>query len=620
MQLKEISPSSIGIGLIIGVIMTAANVYLGLRVGMTVSASIPAAVLAIGIYKGLLKKGTILEVNIVQTLASAGESLAAGIIFTLPALVILQVWTDFDFWYTSLIAIAGGLLGVCFMVPLRKALIVEEKNLIYPEGVACASVLKAGEIEGTSGLKIILGGLGLGAIYKFVQSGARFILGSLDGATQIAGRLFYFGCDLSPALLSVGYIVRLPIASLIFLGGVLGFCIILPILSVSENLALAENFTEAAMTIWSQKIRYVGVGAMICGGIWSIFSVRQGISKGVSGLMEGLQGRDVKKLSRTERDIGLVPLATILIGCFFLMLWIYNSIIQSFGIALMTTVLMVICSFFFVAVSSYIVGLVGSSNNPVSGMTISALLVTSALFFVLGESGESAIFSTLGVAAIVCCAACTAGDCSQDLKTGQLVGASPRAQQIVQIIGVIIPAFVLAPVLSLLHSSYTLGSPELPAPQAGLFASLTEGIFGDGQLPLSMILTGFLIGAAVILFDLLVLAKRNKFRLHLMPMAVGIYLPLSLSTPIFIGGLIRHFVEKWQSRNRRANEGEDQGVLLSSGLIAGEAIMGIFLALLIYFEISVEPGLPSWWPITIFSILAFLGVCFAFWKTKKVNG
>lgn len=611
LEVREFTVSAVLIGIVIAIIMTAANVYLGLYAGMTVSASIPAAVIAMGVYKGILKTDSVHQSNIVQTMASAGESLAAGIIFTLPALVIIGAWKDFQFWPTTLIAISGGLLGIVFMIPLRKTLIQNEEELTYPEGVACAAVLRSGDAEsGTAGFITILKGLGLGAGFKFVGSGLKLFVGSFEIAKKIKGSSLFFGFDVSPALLAVGYIVNIHVASLVFIGGAIGFFLAIPILGTPLGME-DKSAIDLAWTLWSTQVRYLGVGAMIVGGLWSIVSVRKGIVQGLRGL-RGMSATTVET-ERTETDMPFMGMMVVMLTCFTIMVGLYNSMIDNMGITIITTVLMIFCSFIFVAVSSYIVGLVGSSNNPVSGMTISALLVSAALFLVLGYKGDSAILATLGVAAVVCCAACTAGDCSQDLKTGYLIGATPKHQQYAQIIGVVIPALVIAPVLSLLHSAYGIGT-GLKAPQATLFASITKALFGEGELPVTMVVYGALFGIFIILVDSIFL-KNKKFRLHLMPLAVGIYLPVTLAIPIFLGGLIRFCVEK--SRKTEIDESKDQGVLLGSGFIAGEAIMGVGLAIVLYvagdaLALSIDPFLKE-----VLSVMAFLAIASYLYKIAK---
>jgi len=582
MKTPEFTLTAIFIGIVIGIIMTAANVYMGLYAGMTVSASIPAAVIALGIFRGILKKNSILESNIVQTMASAGESLAAGIIFTVPALVLVGVWTEFKFWPTTIIAITGGLLGVVFMIPLRRALIVEDKSLTYPEGVACAAVLETGSSDNTAGLMMVVKGLVLGGTMKFLSGGVGLLVGGVEMATRFGKSIFFLGTDISPALFGVGYIIKLEIAMLVFIGGALGWIIGIPLMGTPENLVGASAL-DAAWTLWSTQIRYLGVGAMIVGGLWSIFSVRKGIFSGITGLKSAYANKSMA-VPTTERDMNLMGMFVIFILCLVSMFMLYDYLIGDAVMSFLTTAIMVAASFLFVAVSSYIVGLVGTSNNPVSGMTISALLGTAALFLVFGFKGESAILATLGVAAVVCCAACTAGDCSQDLKTGVIVGATPKYQQYAQIIGVVIPAFVIAPVLTLLHSAYGIGD-GLKAPQATLFASLTNALFGDGDLPTEMVYIGMALGVGIIALDKMLASMGKSVRLHLMPIAVGIYLPITLAVPILIGGLVRYFVDK---KRGAVSEGKDGGLLTSSGLIAGEAVMGVVIAIFLYFNVDLK--------------------------------
>jgi putative OPT family oligopeptide transporter len=603
---KEFTVTAVLLGIIIGIVMTAANVYLGLYAGMTVSASIPAAVIAMGVYKGILRQNSVHQSNIVQTMASAGESLAAGIIFTLPALVIVGAWKDFEFWPTTLIAISGGLLGIVFMIPLRKALIQDEEELIYPEGVACAAVLQSGADdtdpeESRQGFFTILKGLFIGGAFKFVSGGLGLFAGSVEFAKIAAGRSWFFGLDISPALLSVGYIIKLEVASLVLIGGLIGFNLSIPLLGIPAGME-DKSALDVAWTLWSTQVRYLGVGAMITGGIWSIFSVRKGIKAGLVGLKTAYDNNG-EVVERTQQDMNLWGMLFILLLCFAIMLGLYYSMIQSLGVSIITTILMIVCSFIFVAVSSYIVGLVGSSNNPVSGMTISALLVSAALFLALGFTGDSAVLCTLGVAAVVCCAACTAGDCSQDLKTGNIIGSTPKYQQYAQIIGVMIPAFVIAPVLSLLHNAYGIGD-GLKAPQATLFASITKALFGQGSLPVTMVVYGAIFGVVVIIFDNVFL-KGKKFRLHLMPLAVGIYLPVTLAWPIFFGGLIRFIVDK---KRNLTDESKDKGVLLSSGFIAGEAIMGVIVAIFIYLSIDLKIVGMRPFVVEMLSLFAFIAV------------
>lgn len=607
---------SVGLGLAIAMVMTAANVYLGLYAGMTVSASIPSAVLGMAAYR-MLGRREVLGANIVQTLASSGESLAAGAIFTVPALVLVGAWQDFRFWPTTLIAGTGGLLGIAFMVPLRRLLIVESPQLTYPEGVACAEVLRTGAGGAKGGVAWLVKGFVLGGAIKFLSAGLGLMSGTLEWATRLAasGRIVFAGSDLSPALLSVGFITGLGVASQVFLGGAIAWIIGLPLLHPGEALAAAAPL-DAAWGLWSGQIRYLGVGAMVAGGLWSIFSIRNGILQGLGSLMRSYRQGRGQKPARTETDMPGPVLLALLAICAVLTAGLYYSLLKSPGLTLVTTVLMLGAAFVLTGVSSYIVGLVGSSNNPVSGMTISALLGTAAFFLVLGFKGDNAVLATLGVAAIVCCAACSAADCSQDLKTGYLVGSTPKAQQYAEVIGAIAPAFVIAPVLSLLHHSYQIGV-GLKAPQATLFASLAGGLFGKGTLPVGMIGLGLAIGIALIAADAFLAKRGSAFRLHPMPVAVGMYLPFTLSVPILLGGLIRYAGQRALARTALGrgaggavadDEISNAGVLLSSGLIAGESILGVALAACVYFKaplaVAWHPGWLTWASLALFLALA----------------
>jgi putative OPT family oligopeptide transporter len=401
------------------------------------------------------------------------------------------------------------------------------------------------------------------------------------------------------------------VASQVFLGGCLGWVLGLPMLKPSEALASVPAL-ESAWGLWSTQIRYLGVGAMVVGGLWSIFSIRQGIFQGLGSLSRSYRRESAAPVIRTEADMPGRMLLALLAICAVMTFGLYWYLLKSPGLSILTTVIMMTAAFVLTGVSSYIVGLVGSSNNPVSGMTISALLGTAVFFLVLGFKGDSAILATLGVAAVVCCAACSAADCSQDLKTGHLLGATPKAQQYAEVIGAIAPAFVIAPVLSLLHHSYTIGV-GLKAPQATLFASLAGGIFGKGGIPYLMVAIGAGIGVMLIAADERLKARGSKFRLHPMPVAVGMYLPFTLSVPIFLGGLVRAFGQRAFARTGGA-EGDkpgaelgNAGVLLSSGLIAGESILGVALAAFVYFKLPLALAWhPSW--LTWASLALFAGL------------
>ena len=584
--IPELNLRVILIGVALSIVMGSANVYLGLKAGMTVSASIPAAVMGmlvlkyIGIFNRQSKPGSILEANQIQTAASAGESLAAGIIFTMPALILIGIWQEFDMVLTTVIAFTGGLLGILFMIPMRQVFIVSnESNLKYPEGLACASVLEAGQETGDpKQASSIIKGIIIGALFKGLISFAGVLRGVLEIAVLSGNRILFFGGDISPALMAVGFIVRLNIAALIFIGGFLSWLIGIPLLG--NGLEFSTNPLEGAWQIWSTKIRYVGVGAMVIGGISSIYKVRKGLIDAIKVLRQGQNDSRKKTIPISERNmssrvINILSLIAIVLVC-----GVYFNITNSITIALMTTAIMMVMAFFFTAVASYIVGLVGNSNSPVSGMTITAVLFTGGLLYIFGFSGTEGMVATLGVAAIVCCAACTSGDVCNDLKTGQIVGASPFRQQIMQIIGVGVASLVMAPIMQLLHENTPggIGGRELAAPQAGLFASLANGFFGDGNLPWDMVAIGASLGIVLLIFDTFLEKNKSTFRLHVMPVAVGMYLPFGLSTPILIGGIIAHFINRKNKTDEESEKSLQNGILVSSGLIAGESLMGIMLA------------------------------------------
>ena len=628
-SLPELNLRVILIGVFLSVVMGAANVYLGLKAGLTVSASIPAAVIGMVMLRQIraLNKessaGSILEANQIQTAASAGESLAAGIIFTMPALILIGVWQKFDMMLTTVIAFTGGLLGILFMIPMRKVFIVRnEDNLQYPEGLACASVLEAGQGMGSSNsASLVVKGTLIGGLFKILISFFGVLKGVLEGAVLVGNRIFFFGGDISPALLAVGFIVRLNIAVLIFIGGFLGWLVGIPLLG--SGLEFAEDPLHGASTLWSTKIRYIGVGAMVIGGLASILKVRKGLADAIKILIDTQKGDNQNEIPKNQRDLPASAINIFSLLAVLLVGFVYYNITGSTGITILTTFIMIIMAFFFTAVASYIVGLVGNSNSPVSGMTITAVLFTGGMLYVFGFSGTEGMVATLGVAAIVCCAACTSGDVCNDLKTGQIVGSRPYRQQIMQIIGVGVASLVMAPILQLLHENTPggIGGRELAAPQAGLFASLANGFFGDGNLPLDMVAIGAVLGILILTLDYFLFDKNKPggFRLHLMPIAVGMYLPFGLSTPILIGGLIAYFLTK---RSKLANTDDhvlQNGVLLSSGLIAGESLMGILLALfasagITSINLGLQPGF-----VTGLTFLSAAGVIWWLYKKSAIQ-
>jgi len=573
--LPQLTFKAVALGIVLAMLLAGANAYLGLFAGMTVSASIPAAVISMGLLK-LFRESNILENNIVQTAASAGESLAAGVIFTLPALVMLGYWEVFDYWWVCMIAGIGGLLGVLFTVPLRRAFIIDQA-LAYPEGTATAEVLRAGETPG-SGLKILVLGGGVGALVKLCDVGFRLWPSSAAAGTWIGNSAWYVGANLSPALLGVGYIVGLNIAALIVIGGAISWYLAIPIYSawfaagdpaLAALLSTGAGPVEVAFEIWTSKIRYLGVGAMLVGGLWALISVRSSIVSGVkNGLRAGTADSDDAPMTLVI-SCGLILTVPLFV--------LYQQIVGSIGIAIAMTVVMAIAGFLFSAVAGYMAGIVGSSHNPISGITISTILLASLLLLWLMGPGGSGAVAAIMIGAVVCCAAAIAGDNMQDLKAGHMLGATPWKQQLMQCVGVISSVLVMAPILNLLLSAYGIGVPTaeqpdaLLAPQAALMASVAEGVF-SGNLPWGMVAAGAGIGALIIGIDEILAAQKSPVRAPVLAVAIGIYLPLELAVPIFIGGLIQWFV------SRQGTPGKS-GMLLAAGLITGEALIGILLAI-----------------------------------------
>jgi putative OPT family oligopeptide transporter len=582
-SIKEWTVTSVLLGTVLAVIMAAANTYAGLYAGMTASASIPAAVISMGILRGLLKRGTILENNMVQTIASSGESLAAGIIFTIPALVMTGVWTEFKFWPTTLIAMCGGLLGVLFMIPLRRSLIVEEKELVYPEGLACAKVLEAGETGG-SGAAYVFSAMGVGMVFKALVGAFEMVKETVEGAVRVGKSVFYFGSDMSVLLLGVGYVVGLNIGVLVFLGGAIAWFVAMPIYTAVHGVAADADLLTATNDIWRNQIRFMGIGAMVVGGLASIAKMRGAMGKSLRAALYGHKHAEAGQLLRTDQDMSQKAIVLIILASIIGIFGVYMYLTHSLAVTTVSTVVMVVASFFFVAVASYLVGLVGSSNSPVSGMTICAILFASAVLLLFGMKGSQGILASLGVAGVVCCAASTAGDISQDLKTGYFVGATPRWQQWGEVIGATVPALVIAPVLTLLMKAYGIGTggpKALAAPQAQLFANISTSMFTDKPMPWLMVGIGLAIGVVILAIDEVLRRRQAGFRAYVMPLAVGIYLPLGLSVSILIGGMISMVVKRFAAKRADAADVEHRGILFGSGLIAGEAMAAIIIAFLL---------------------------------------
>lgn len=611
--LPEFTPVSLILGLILAVVFGAANAYLGLRVGMTVSASIPAAVISMGILRYLLRRDSILENNMVQTIGSAGESLAAGAIFTMPALF---MWAEEShevampsFTEIAAIAVCGGLLGVLFMVPLRNALIVEEHGALpFPEGTACAEVLLAGE-EGGAKSKIVFAGLGISALYKFITDGLKLFPSEVHW--NLRSLRTAFGLDVLPALAGVGYICGQRVAANMFAGGVLGWFVLIPaiVLFGGDNMIApaADRISEMdVMSIWGSYIRYIGAGAVAAGGIISLIKtfpvILRTFTKAVRGI--GVQRQDALRTSR-ELPMGAVLAGILLIA---VVIWLLPSVpVRLFG-----AMLVIIFGFFFATVSSRMVGLVGSSNNPVSGMAIATLLIATALLKGTGMTGYTGMVSAICVGTVICIVAAMAGDTSQDLKTGFIVGATPMWQQIGELIGAVVAALTIGGVMYLLHAAWGFGnSSQLPAPQATLMKLVVEGVMG-GTLPWGLVFCGVFVAIVIEILGLPVL-----------PVSIGLYLPIHLSAPIFVGGLIRKLVESQKADTEEAaalkKDRVDRGLLYSSGMIAGEGLIGILLAVLAvipmrggtvaqYIQLNFSLGNAGGIVFFIFLLLSFLGI------------
>jgi putative OPT family oligopeptide transporter len=624
-SLPELTVGVILLGSLLSVILAGANAYLGMFAGMTVSASVPAAVISMAIFK-LLRTGNILQNNGVQTAAASGEGLASGVIFTLPALIIVKEWSHFSYLETTLIALFGGLLGVLFTIPLRRALIIDQP-LQFPEGVATAEVLKVGA-EGGGGVGVLALAGAVGAIAKLGASGlmlwaevvqySRWIGGKVvsvalpaKAATAEAaagaattgamhtGAPLYFGLNASPALLSVGYIVGFNVAAVIFTGAVLNRWIAVPLFATlgdpssivldpdtHRTLATALVGAEplaASKVIHANATRYLGVGGMLVGGLWSLFKLRRSLLGGIQAGLAAYKNRKTGAASivRTEHDLPMNVILMLIGASIVPLFFIFLHFTHSAAVSAVMAVVMVIAGFLFSAVASYMAGLVGSSNNPVSGITISTILVSALLLLAMGVDAKTGPIAAILIGGIVCCAAAIGGDNLQDLKCGQLVGSTPWKQQTMQIIGVVVAAVAMAPILDVLHAAYTIGSDSLPAPQANLMGSVAKGVFAGG-LPWTIVGIGAVIAAVVIALDVALQARKSNVRVPVMAFAVGVYLPFELSVPIFLGGLVAYFVSRALDRVRASSERraevERMGLLGAAGFITGEALMGIGLA------------------------------------------
>ena len=569
----EFTVASIVMGVILAVVFGAANAYLGLRVGMTVSASIPAAVISMAVIRVIMKKDSVLESNMVQTIGSAGESLAAGAIFTLPALFLWAkdgVMDAPSMVEIAIISVVGGLLGVLFMVPLRNALIVREHGILpYPEGTACAEVLLAGE-EGGSSAKSVFVGMGIAAIFKFLVDGLGVVAGVVTA--PIKALKTELSAEVYPALVGVGYICGPKIASYMFAGGLIGWFVMIPAIATFGGdtviypgaVSIAEMYAAGgASALWSSYIRYIGAGAVAAGGIISLCKtfplIVRTFKDAIKGLKEGKTTSDL----RTDQDLSMKVICIGVIAM-ILLLWVLPVI----PVTLIGAIVIVVFGFFFATVSSRMVGLVGSSNNPVSGMAIATLLIATALLKVTGDVGAHGMQGAIAIGSIICIVACMAGDTSQDLKTGYILGATPKKQQIGEILGTIVSGLAIGGVLFLLDKAWGFGSEAIPAPQATLMKMIVEGVMNE-NLPWALVFIGAFIAIAL-----------EVIGISALPVSIGLYLPLELSATIMIGGLIRKAVDKKNAKSeQKENADASNGILFCSGMIAGEGLIGILLAI-----------------------------------------
>ena len=584
--LPEFTVTSILMGIILAVVFGAANAYLGLKVGMTVSASIPAAVISLGVIRVIMKKNSILESNMVQTIGSAGESLAAGAIFTMPALFLWAEEGKIDmpgYLEITLIALFGGILGVLFMIPLRKALIVEEHGVLpYPEGMACAEVLLAGE-EGGSNASTVFAGMGLGAAFKFIVDGLKIVPSDIT-TPNIKGYAGQIGVEIYPALIGVGYICGPSISSYMFAGGIIAWLVLIPAVvffggsidfATLGNTGLAgQTIAEVyeangASAIWSNVIKYVGAGAIATGGVISLLKSLPLIVKTFAGAMKSLKNTSGGTNVRTDRDLKM-PVVLGIILIVIILIWLVPSV----PVSLLGAFLIAIFGFFFATVSSRMVGLIGSSNNPVSGMAIATLLISTFVLKATGNTGMAGMTGAIAIGSIICVIAAIAGDTSQDLKTGFIVGATPAKQQVGELIGVVASGFAIAGVMSLLNKAWGFGSAEIPAPQATLMKMIVEGIM-DAKLPWVLVFMGVFLALAL-----------EVLRVPVMPFAIGLYLPIYLSCGIMVGGVVRLFLDKKKEAEAKKKEMISNGTLYCAGMIAGEGLVGILMAVLAIIKVG----------------------------------
>ena len=613
----ELTVTSVIMGCILAVIFGAANAYLGLRVGMTVSASIPAAVISMGVIRVFLRRNSILESNMVQTIGSAGESLAAGAIFTMPALFL---WAEEGLTSKpgiveiTLIALCGGILGVLFMVPLRNALIVKEHaTLLYPEGTACADVLLAGE-EGGANASTVFSGMGLAAVFKFVVDGLKLLPADVSAAFKsFKGEI---GMEVYPALLGVGYIVGPKIASYMFTGSLIGWMVIIPLICLfgpdtwmypaAEGTTIAQLYANGgASAIWSTYVKYIGAGAIATGGIISLIKSLPLIVTTFRDSMKSMKGSKNTSTERTAQDL---PMQFILLGVIAMVFIIW--IVPAIPVTLLGACIIVVFGFFFATVSSRMVGLVGSSNNPVSGMAIATLLIATFAIKSSGKTGIDGMTAAIAVGSVICIIAAIAGDTSQDLKTGYLLGATPKKQQMGEMLGVVVSGLAIGGVLYLLDAAWGYGTAEIPAPQAQLMKMIVEGIMG-GNLPWGLVFVGVFLAICL-----------EILRIPVMPFAIGLYLPIYLNATIMIGGIVRGLLDSRKGVDEKTKTAQStDGTLYCAGMIAGEGLVGILLAIFAVVGISLDMSgvvnLGNIGGVVLMIIMILSLLKFSIWRKKK---
>ncbi len=633
-KIPELTFKAVGVGLLLAIILGAANAYLGLFAGMTVSAVIPGAVMAFALLRPF--KGTILEVNIGMMGAAAGEALAAGVIFTIPALVILGTWTEIQYMETTVVALLGGILGVLWMVPLRRALVINT-DLPFPEGVAVAAVLtttvtdetptKSKKIaeKGVSGVWLLVG-VAVAGLLKFGQTAMNLFASKIQdviniGKFNIGGgsndAYLYGGFAASPALLGVGWIIGPKISSFVFVGGLLGWVIITPLIVLATGLPSGISPIDGFFQIWGDYVRYIGVGAMVVGGLYTIFKLRSNLASGIREAIVGIKGGQIEAKERTNQDLNfkrvflMIALMTIPVAI------VYGIISQLWAVSIFMSIFAILFAFIASAIAGYMAALLGSSNNPISGVTVSVLLITTLILLVFGVQGAGAFGVAILIAAVICCAAAISGDVLQSMACGRMIGATPRNQQIAEMLGVIAAAPFLAIVIQALDQAYHIGSQNLPAPQAFLMAGIVKGVLG-GDMVWPFVIAGMVLAIVLILIDLPVL-----------PVAIGIYLPFTLAVPIFGGGLIRAYTNRKLQKQFGSAEEEEisdwelavkqtdvkpkekvirTGLLLTAGLIAGEALTGVLVAFMIIAGINLQvfPEAPVLPGVLLFLFLALL--------------